>query len=83
MLDDKKVCVTDPYSMIMFEMRNDMEHNVLRTIDNPTINKNAKFTTFVTDRQIEHNAFRILKLFREALIYLVIAVNEDLKAKQK
>lgn len=83
LLDDKKVCVTDPYSIIMFKMRNDMEHNVLRTVDNLAINKISKFTTFVTDGQIEHNVFRILKLFREALIYLVIAVNENLKKEKK
>lgn len=83
LVDKKEVCVTDPHSMIMFEMRNNMEHNVLRTVDNPAINKDSKFTTFVTEGQIEHNVFRILKLFREALIYLVIAVNEDLKSKEK
>ena len=83
LLDDKKVCVTDPYSMIMFEMRNDMEHNVLRTVDNLAMNKTSKFTTFVTEGQIEHNVFRILKLFKEALVYLVIAVNEDLKGVRK
>ena len=60
-----------------------MEHNVLRTVDDLAINRTSKFTTFVTEGQIEHNVFRILKLFREALIYLVVAVNEDLKAKQK
>ncbi len=83
LLDDKKVCVTDPYSIIMFKMRNDMEHNVLRTVDDLAINKTSKFTTFVTEGQIEHNVFRILKLFREALIYLVIAVNENLKKEKK
>ena len=83
LVDKKEVCVTDPHSMIMFEMRNNMEHNVLRTVDDLAINKTSKFTTFVTEGQIEHNAFRILKLFREALIYLVIAVNEDLKYKEK
>lgn len=83
LVDKKEVCVTDPHSMIMFEMRNNMEHNVLRTVDNSTISKTSKFTTFATDRQIEHNTFRILKLFREALIYLVIAVNENLKKEKK
>ena len=82
MLDDKKVCVTSPYSILMFNMRNDMEHNALRTVDNLLKeNKKSRFTKYTTENQIEHNTFKLMKLLREALVYLSIAVNEDVKAK--
>lgn len=76
--EDNETNVTDPYAMPMCRMRNDMEHNALRTIKNIIYSeKETIFTNYTSEGSIEHNIFRIMKLLRESLICLTIAVNYD------
>lgn len=70
----KEINVTTPHSERIFQMRNDMEHNCLRT---GTQSYNTSFTKYTTDGKIENNTFRLLKLARELIIYLCLAVNFD------
>jgi len=74
--EDEQTNITSPNAEPIYRMRNDMEHNCLRTVD--TIPKNIKeysFTKFTTEYQIENNTYKLLKLLREIIIYLCLAVN--------
>lgn len=78
-----KNTATNPFAFTMSKMRNDIEHNFLITARSSLLelNKNAKITKYVISTQIDMNVKRIIKLLREAIIYLSIAVNEDIKDK--
>ena len=70
----KEINVTTPHAERIFQMRNDIEHNCLRT---GTQSHNTSFTKYTTEGKIENNTFRLLKLARELIIYLCLAVNFD------
>ena len=70
----KEINVTTPHAERIFQMRNDIEHNCLRT---GTQSYNTSFTKYTTEGKIENNTFRLLKLARELIIYLCLAVNFD------
>lgn len=72
----KEINVTTPHAERIFQMRNDIEHNCLRT---GTQSYNTSFTKYTTDGKIESNTFRLLKLARELIIYLCLAVKFDRK----
>ncbi|QWT56035.1 hypothetical protein KP626_03965 [Christensenella sp. MSJ-20] len=74
---EKDSITTAPQAEPIFKMRNDMEHNCLRTAYQ--LNKNISFTKYTTEAKIEDNTFRLLKLARELIIYLCLAVkfNEE------
>jgi len=80
--DEKEMDTTSPFSVKLAEMRNDMEHNALISVNSLSkANPSAQITKYVMDGQIEQNVYKIMKLLREAIIYLSIAVNEDVKSK--
>lgn len=83
--ENEFVCITNPNSIKLDRMRNDMEHNVLRTIKQK-VEVDVKFTKFSFRSEIEKNTIDILKLLRESIIYLVLAVKEkqenDMKKKE-
>lgn len=60
-------------------MRNDMEHNYLLSVEKIQ-DKPHTFTTYITPYQIDAGIEKILRLVRECLIYLTLAVEID-KAK--
>lgn len=70
----KEINITTPHAERIFQMRNDIEHNCLRT---GTQSYNTSFTKYTTEGKIENNTFRLLKLARELIIYLCLAVNFD------
>ena len=70
----KEINVTTPHAERIFQMRNDIEHNCLRT---GTQSYKTSFTKYTTEGKIENNTFRLLKLARELIIYLCLAVNFD------
>ena len=70
----KEINVTTPHAERIFQMRNNIEHNCLRT---GTQSYNTSFTKYTTEGKIENNTFRLLKLARELIIYLCLAVNFD------
>lgn len=72
--ENKKINVTTPHAEPIFQMRNDMEHNCLRT-GKPS--NDASFTKYTTEGEIENNTYRLLKLARELIIYLCLAVAFD------
>ena len=81
--DESEMDTTSPLSIRMAEMRNDMEHNALISVGSLSkVNPQAKITKYVMDGQIEQNVYKIMKLLREAIVYLAIAVNEDVKTKE-
>lgn len=81
--DKQEMNPTSPFSFPMANMRNDMEHNALISVNTLSkANPSAKMTKYVMNTQIEQNVYKIMKLLREAIIYLTIAVNEDIKSKQ-
>ena len=69
--EKKEINVTTPHAVPIFKMRNDMEHNCLRTGKQL---KNLSFTVYTTEGEIENNTFRLLKLAREIIIYLCLAI---------
>lgn len=76
--ENETVCITNPNSIKLAKMRNDMEHNALRTITNK-IDVELKITQVTYRENIERNTLELLKLLRESIISLVLAVH----AKQK
>lgn len=73
--EKKEINITSPNAIPIFKMRNDMEHNCLRT--SKGIEKNI-FTVYTTEGDIENNTFKLLKLARELIIYLCLAVNFEI-----
>lgn len=69
--EKKELNITTPHAVPIFKMRNDMEHNCLRT---GWQSYNVSFTNYTTGGKIENNTFRLLKLARELTIYLCLAV---------
>lgn len=69
--EKKEINITTPHAVPIFKMRNDMEHNCLRTGKQL---KNLSFTVYTTEGEIENNTFRLLKLAREIIIYLCLAI---------
>lgn len=74
--EDKKVNVTAPHAERIFQIRNDMEHNCLRT---GMQIYNVNFTKYTSDGKIEDSTYRLLRLARELIIYLCLAVGFDRK----
>lgn len=75
-VEDNEVSLTSDAANRIVKMRNNMEHNCLRTVKRtPKSDSRIKFTVFTTESQIEQNVFSTLKLLREAILYLVLAVN--------
>jgi hypothetical protein len=74
--EDSQTNVTSPNAEPIFQMRNDMEHNCLRTVKVVPHNSNHySFTKFTTEYQIENNTYKLLKLLREMIIYVCLAIN--------
>lgn len=73
--EKKEINITTPHAVPIFKMRNDMEHNCLRTGKQP---ENLSFTVYTTEGKIEQNTFQLLKLAREIIIYLCLAINFDI-----
>jgi len=73
--ESKKVTVTAPHAERIFQMRNDMEHNCLRTGKKAF---DVAFTKYTFYERIEDNTFRLLKMAREMIIYLCLAVNYEI-----
>ena len=78
--EKKEINVTTPHAEPIFKMRNDMEHNCLRTGKE---SNTSSFTKYTTEEKIEENTYRLLKLARELIIYLCLAVNYDRTKSQK
>ena len=74
--ESKKINVTAPHAERIFQMRNDMEHNCLRTGKK---SYDVTFTKYTSDGKIEENTYKLLKLARELIIYLCLAVEFDRK----
>ena len=75
--EDKKTNITMPLAEPIFQMRNDLEHNCLRT---GTQSYSVTFTKYTIDGVIENNTYKLLRLARELIIYLCLAVGYDRKA---
>lgn len=73
--EKKETNVTSPNAIPIFKMRNDMEHNCLRTGKKT---EKTIFTVYTTEGDIENNTFKLLKLARELIIYLCLAVNFEI-----
>jgi len=76
--EDKKTNVTMPFAEPIFQMRNDLEHNCLRT---GTKTYDVTFTKYTVDGMIENNTYKLLRLARELIIYLCLSVAYDRKLK--
>ncbi len=74
--EDKKTNITMPFAEPIFQMRNDLEHNCLRT---GTKTYDVTFTKYTVDGMIENNTYKLLRLARELIIYLCLAVAYDRK----
>lgn len=74
LIEDDETNITEPTSIKMCKLRNDMEHNALQTIINLPQNKEILFTEYVSEYDIEESTFTLLKLARETIIYLVFSV---------
>lgn len=72
--EKKEINITTPHAVPIFKMRNDMEHNCLRTGKQP---ETLSFTVYTTEGKIEKNTLYLLKLAREIIIYLCLAINFD------
>ena len=72
--EDRKINVTAPHAERIFQMRNDMEHNCLRTGEQAY---DVTFTKYTSDDKIENNTYKLLRLARELIIYLCLAVEFD------
>ncbi len=83
LVEDEKSNITNPNSIKLFKIRNDMEHNALRTIKSVGKKKiSNNFTEYVLEEQIEDKTYKLMKLLREAIIYLTIAVKEDMERRK-
>jgi tetratricopeptide (TPR) repeat protein len=74
-VQDNDVSLTSDVANRIVKMRNDMEHNCLRTLK--TLNNKpyeTMFTKYTSEGCLEKNTFEILKLLHETIIYLVLAV---------
>lgn len=78
--EDKRINVTAPYAERIFQMRNDMEHNCLRTGKQ---SYDVTFTKYTSDGKIEDNTYRLLQLARELIIYLCLAVGFDRRKEKR
>lgn len=78
--EKKEINITTPHAEPIFKMRNDMEHNCLRTGKE---SNTSSFTKYTTKGKIEENTYRLLKLARELIIYLCLAVNYDRTKSKK
>ena len=78
--EDKKTNVTSPHAEKIFQMRNDMEHNCLRT-GRPSYD--VTFTKYTSAGKIEEGTYKLLKLARELIIYLCLAVGFDRMKREK
>lgn len=74
--EDKKTNITMPLAEPIFQMRNDLEHNCLRT---GTQSYSVTFTKYTVDGMIENNTYKLLRLARELIIYLCLAIEYDRK----
>lgn len=74
--EDKKTNITMPFAEPIFQMRNDMEHNCLRT---GIKSYDVEFTKYTVNGMIENNTYKLLRLARELIIYLCLAVEYDRK----
>ena len=74
--EDKKTNITMPLAEPIFQMRNDLEHNCLRT---GTQSYNVTFTKYTVEGMIENNTYKLLRLARELIIYLCLAIEYDRK----
>lgn len=75
-VQDEDVSLTSDTANRIVKMRNNMEHNCLRTIKNLGQKPNkVQFTIYTSEGQIEQNTFETIKLLHETIIYLVSAVN--------
>lgn len=83
-VEDNEVSLTSDAANRIVKMRNNMEHNCLRTVKRmPEKDSRIKFTVYTTEEQIEQNVFNTLKLLREAILYLVLAVNIKIVQNQE
>ena len=74
--EDEETNITSPNAEPIYKMRNDMEHNCIRTVEFCPLNIDEyTFTKFTTENQIENNTYKLLKLLREIIIYLCLAIN--------
>lgn len=72
----KTMNITSPSSEPIFQMRNDMEHNCLRT----GVNKHrTNFTKHTSCGIIEDNTYKLLHLSRELIIYLCLSISYELR----
>lgn len=72
--EDKNTNITMPLAEPIFQMRNDLEHNCLRT---GTPSYNVTFTKYTIDGMIKKNTYKLLHLARELIIYLCLAIEYD------
>ena len=77
--ENKNTNITDPGAEPIFKMRNDMEHNCLRT-GKQTYETN--FTKYTSKWIIENNTYKLLKLARELIIYLCLSIAFENKHKK-
>ena len=74
--EKKTMNITSPSAEPIFQMRNDMEHNCLRTgIDGCC----ADFTKYTSCDIIEDNTYKLLHLARELIIYLCLSISYELR----
>ena len=74
--EKKTMNITSPSAEPIFQMRNDMEHNCLRTgIDGCC----AGFTKYTSCDIIEDNTYKLLHLARELIIYLCLSISYELR----
>ena len=78
--EDKKTNITMPFAEPIFQMRNDLEHNCLRT---GTPIYDVTFTKYTADGMIENNTYKLLRLAREMIIYLCLSVAYDRKVNNR
>lgn len=78
--EENSINLTDPSSMKLFHMRNNMEHNFLRSVLKD-YDKPAVLTKFTDPYLIGDYTKRLLELARECLIYLSLAVHITTKKK--
>lgn len=78
--EDKKTNITSPNAEPIFRMRNDMEHNCLRTGKRSF---DTTFTKYTVEGKIEDNTHKLLRLAREIIIYLCLSINFEQKWADK
>ena len=77
--ENRSINITDPCAEPIFQMRNDMEHNCLRS---GTQTYHVDFTKYTTKGKIENNTYKLLRLARELIIYLCLAIAFENRWKQ-